>query len=204
MLKGIIFDVGGVLIRTQNRTRRDQWATQAGWSGSELEALIFGSESSRQAQLGQKSATTHWQWVGEQLGLDQAGLAILHHEFFAGDALDHSLLAYIGRLRGAGYRTGLLSNIGNDGRQLLTEQYPILDYFDGAVLSAEVGLMKPDPQIYHLAAHRTGVKPEEALFIDDFIENVAGAKAVGMQGIHFTDSDGVRQKLAALTGVALY
>jgi HAD superfamily hydrolase (TIGR01509 family) len=61
--------------------------------------------------------------------------------------------------------------------------------------------MKPEPKIYHLAAESVGVKPDEALFVDDFIENVEAARQVGMQAIHFSDSETVQQKLANITGV---
>ena len=62
-------------------------------------------------------------------------------------------------------------------------------------------MMKPDPQIYHLAAERLGVSLEEALFVDDFSENVRGAKKVGMQVLHFTDPQVAQQKLIDITGI---
>jgi 2-haloacid dehalogenase len=61
--------------------------------------------------------------------------------------------------------------------------------------------MKPDPKIYYLAAESVGVQVTEALFVDDFAENIEGARAVGMQALHFTDPDTARQELAAITGV---
>jgi putative hydrolase of the HAD superfamily len=69
------------------------------------------------------------------------------------------------------------------------------------VISAEVGLMKPDPRIYRLAAESVGLETTEVLFVDDFIENVEGAKAVGMQAIHFADPETAQRQLAAITGV---
>jgi HAD superfamily hydrolase (TIGR01509 family) len=56
---------------------------------------------------------------------------------------------------------------------------------DDILISAEVGLAKPDPRIYRLAAERLGVRPDEAVFVDDFAANVEGARAVGMRAIHF-------------------
>jgi HAD superfamily hydrolase (TIGR01509 family) len=61
--------------------------------------------------------------------------------------------------------------------------------------------MKPEPKVYLLAAESVGVKPDEALFIDDFIENVEGARRVGMQALHFQEPEALQQRLAELTGV---
>jgi putative hydrolase of the HAD superfamily len=126
----------------------------------------------------------------------------MRRDFFAGDALNEALLAQIQRLREAGYRTGLLSNFADDARQLWREVYSFIDFFDGVVISCEVGMMKPDPRVYPLAAESLGVRPEEAVFIDDFIENVEGARRAGMQAIHFSDPILAQQQLAELTGVA--
>jgi len=202
MLKAIIFDVGGVLIRTQSRQGREKWAEKLGMEPWDFENFIFNGESGRQAQLGQKSFEEHWGWLGRHFGLSQETLAQMRRDFFAGDALNLPLVEQIKRIRRANYRTGLLSNFADDARQLWSEVFPFIDHFDGIVISSEVGLMKPDPQIYLLAAEQVGVKPQEALFVDDFIENVEGARKVGMQAIHFTDPNMVHQKLAEITGVA--
>ncbi len=61
------------------------------------------------------------------------------------------------------------------------------ELFDTAVISAEVGLHKPQPEIYRLAAERLVVPPEECVFVDDLRENCAGAEAVGMTAILHRD-----------------
>jgi 2-haloacid dehalogenase len=67
--------------------------------------------------------------------------------------------------------------------------------FRDIVVSGEVKLLKPDPAIYFLALHRFGLKPAEALFIDDREINVEGARAVGMQAHLFVDADDLRARL---------
>lgn len=201
MLKAIIFDVGGVLIRTQSRVGREQWATRLGMEAREFEDFVFNGDSGRQTQLGQKTSDAHWRWLADYFGLDETDLATMRRDFFAGDALNEPLLDYVKRLRRAGYRTGLLSNFGDEARRLWAEIFPFIKHFDGVVISAEVGVMKPNPQIYYLAAESVGVNMEEALFVDDFIENVEGAKRVGMQALHFDDPAAVQQQLTAITGV---
>ncbi len=201
MLKAIIFDVGGVLIRTQSWAGREKWADRLGLDSWDFENFVFGGESGLQSQLGQKSFEAHWQYLGEHFELTPSDLTQMRHDFFAGDVLNETLLKHIQRLRQAGYISGLLSNFSDGARSLWSEVFPFTEYFDGIIISAEVGVMKPDSKIYYLALESVGVKPEEALFIDDFIENIEGAKQVGLQTIHFTNPEIVQQQLAKVTGV---
>ena len=71
------------------------------------------------------------------------------------------------------------------------------------MISAEVGLHKPEPEIYRLAAERLGVAPESCLFVDDLRENCEGAEAVGMTAIRHKDPDQTLARLEELTGVAV-
>lgn len=202
MIKAVIFDVGGVLIRTTSRTGREKWAKKVDMDSWDFENLVFNSQSGQQAQLGQKTYEAHWQWLGEHFGLNPADLKAMRQDFFAGDEMNKPLVAHVQRLRQAGYRTGILSNFADDARPLWTNVYPFIDNFDGIIISSEVGLMKPQAKIYHLAAESVDLPPAETLFIDDFIENIEGAKRVGMEAIHFKEPDLVRKQLADLTGVA--
>jgi putative hydrolase of the HAD superfamily len=63
------------------------------------------------------------------------------------------------------------------------------------VTSAEIGVMKPDPRIYQVALDRLGLSPPEAVFVDDFIENVEAARRLGMGGVHFVEPDQARDEL---------
>jgi HAD superfamily hydrolase (TIGR01509 family) len=60
--------------------------------------------------------------------------------------------------------------------------------------------MKPDPRIYYVALERLGVSPPQAIFVDDFIENVDAARQLGMQGIHFADPERARGQLEEWLG----
>ena len=71
------------------------------------------------------------------------------------------------------------------------------------MVSGEVGLRKPQPEIYELAAARLGVAPSACIFIDDISPNVSGAVAVGMTGILHADEEATIGELEILTGLAL-
>lgn len=83
------------------------------------------------------------------------------------------------RVRAAGHRTALLSN--SWGLEYPRDDWP--DLYDCTVISGEVGLRKPDPEIYELTAQRLGVTPAECVMVDDLVPNVRGAVAVGMVGV---------------------
>lgn len=110
------------------------------------------------------------------------------------------MLTAVSEIRQAGIRTGLLSNSWR------TDQYDraMLDgLFDDVVISGEVGMHKPNPDIYLLAAERLGVPPASCVFVDDLRENCEGAEAVGMMALLHRDVPGTLASLESLTGVSL-
>jgi epoxide hydrolase-like predicted phosphatase len=196
-LKAVIFDFGGVLVRTEDRTPRQELAKELGMSFAEIEQLVFSSPSGKQAAQGLLSAQQHWEKLGKTLGFSPAQLKDFRARFFAGDRLDNDLIGYVRRLR-EHYRTALLSNAWNDLYNYIQNTWHITDAFDQIVISAEVGYTKPDHRIYRLALDRLGVSPEQALFVDDFIENVEAARQVGLQALHFTEPQKAKEELQEL------
>jgi 2-haloacid dehalogenase len=91
-----------------------------------------------------------------------------------------------------------ITNFSVEKYRLTKARYPILDLFDHVVVSAEVGLLKPDPEIYRLLCKRRKLDPAEALFTDDSKDNCEGAIAIGMAAHHFTGSAGLRRALERL------
>lgn len=99
--------------------------------------------------------------------------------------LDHKLLEHIKELR-QHYKIGLLSNVGRGGIERYLKDIDHSEYFDSMVLSGEVGFVKPQPEIYNLAAEKLNVDPAECIFIDDADRNCAAAREVGMKAITYT------------------
>ena len=200
MIKAILFDVGGVLLRTFDQGPRQRWEKRLGLPPGGLEALVLNSERGHMAQRGEVTEEEHWQWVGHTLQLPAADLDQFRRDFWAGDRLDSGLVRDIRRLR-RGYRTGIISNAFDGLRHVLHTQYPIADAFDEIVVSAEEGIMKPDARIFERALSRIGCGPQEAVFIDDMAANVAGARAVGLAAVHFTSDVDLLAQLSLLSVV---
>jgi epoxide hydrolase-like predicted phosphatase len=197
VIKAVIFDVGGVLVRTPDRNRRRSWENQLGLSEWESEEIVFGGEMGTKAQLGQIGDDALWTWVGQRLGLNHDNLAAFRHDFWAGDILDSSLIEYIRRLRP--YRqTAVISNATDKLRHTLDETYAIADAFDLIVCSAEEKIMKPDHEIYRRTLDRLDRRPEETVFIDDTLANVQAARQLGMKALHFFPSMDVPVELGKL------
>jgi epoxide hydrolase-like predicted phosphatase len=135
---------------------------------------------------------------GRRLGLkDPEGLI---DSMFVGMQPDEAMVSACKAIRGSGMLTGLITNSWSTDhydRQLLAE------LFDTAVISAEVHMHKPQPEIYRLAADRLEVTPEECIFVDDLRENCEGAEAVGMTAVRHHNAAETIAKLTELTGVAL-
>ncbi len=83
------------------------------------------------------------------------------------------------------YLTAILSNAGDLDRQVFNDAYGIESLVDKVIISAEVGLAKPDPRIFRLALDQFDLQPAEAIFVDDLAVNVEAASQVGMRAIQF-------------------
>lgn len=197
-LSALIFDFGGVIVRTKDRLPREQLAEELNMTYEQLSDAIFASESSRLASLGRITAEEHWEAVRQALGVTENDLPRIRDLFWAGDTLDFDLVDLIRSFRPQ-YRTALLSNAWGDLRGMLTGYWKIADAFDEIVISAEEGVVKPYPQIYQITLERLHLEPGQAVFVDDFIENVQGAQAVGMQTIHFRSIDQIRAEIKDFT-----
>jgi putative hydrolase of the HAD superfamily len=197
MIKAIIFDVGGVLIRTEERAARSNLEVRLGLAPGAAEMLVFNGPLGIQAQSGAMTSEALWAAVQAELALDAAGLASFRAEFFGDDRLDTELLALVRRLRER-YQTAIISNAMDDLLEVVTNQYPLADAFDLIVGSAYQKVMKPAPEIFLWTLAQLGREPHEAVFIDDFAHNIEGARAVGMAAIHYQPGIDLAAELAAL------
>lgn len=196
-IRAVCWDFGGVLVRTFDRSGRERWEQRLGLAPNDLERWVFNGEVSARASQGRATTADVWRRIGEQFSLSTSDTEALAHDFFSGDRADEELVRLIRSLRPF-YLTALISNAWPGLRGWLTDVWGIADAFDQITSSAEVGMMKPEPPIYQHALRALGVLPGQAVFVDDFEENVAGARAVGMHALHFRTTDQAIEELQRL------
>ena len=117
---------------------------------------------------------------------------------FAGMQPDEAMIDAVKAAKRAGVRTGLISNSWGHGRY---DRDAFPELFHGVVISGEVGLYKPQREIFELGAEKIGLPPSDCVFVDDLRENCAGAEAVGMTAILHRGADSTLPELERLLGV---
>jgi len=118
---------------------------------------------------------------------------------FAAVRPEKQVIAAVRSARDAGVRTGLISNSWGTA---IYDPEALEGLFDVAIISGEVGMHKPQPEIYLLAADRLEVAPPRCVFVDDLRENVRGAEEVGMTAILHRDPEATVASLEDLLGIA--
>lgn len=196
-IKAVIFDLGGVLLRTADFTPRERLAANLNMDRHELEDFIFGGDSGDAAQRGEISVSKHWENLQYQINYTPQEFKTLLDMFFSQDRLDEDLVGYVRSLHKT-YKTALLSNAWDDLRQVIAAKWHFEDAFDVMIISSEVKVAKPDPKIFHLALDRLAVKASETIFVDDFQRNVDAAVSVGMHAIRFQSPKQLRDELELL------
>jgi putative hydrolase of the HAD superfamily len=149
----------------------------------------------RQLETGRISEDEFEHRFAKRLGLDDA--TDLIDSMFRGMKPSEPMVAAVRAARASGVHTGLVSNSWSTSHY---DRDMLAQLFEVAVISAEVGLHKPQPEIYRLASQRLGVEPERCVFVDDLRENCAGAEAVGMTAILHRDAAATVARLEELLG----
>jgi putative hydrolase of the HAD superfamily len=152
----------------------------------------------RQVETGQIDENEFARRIGGRMGVQETDGLV--DRLFAGIRPDGAMVAAVKRAKAAGVRTGLLSNSMGAGRY---DRKSFPELFDGVVISGEVGLHKPQPEIFRLGAERVGLPPEECVFVDDLRENCEGAEAVGMTAVLHRGAETTLPELEDLLGVGL-
>jgi putative hydrolase of the HAD superfamily len=202
-------DYGGVMTTSMSHAFA-AFALDAGIDPATFKAVIdeaYGGGDPHGMVAGLERGTTSLdefeRWLAERLSPGAARPVEadgLRGRLFAGMEPDPAMAGALARARAAGIRTGLLSNSWGDSGY---ERERFGELFDAVVISAEVGLRKPDREIFLLAADRIGVPPEECVFVDDLLHNADGARAVGMEAVVHRSAEFTIPRLEGLFGVSL-
>lgn len=199
MINSVIFDFGRVISAQKPMSLFRGYEQDLGLAPGRLNRVMFGSESWHQVLVGRKALDDYWLEIGPELGLHTPDeIQSFRQRYFADEAINEGVLDLIQGLQGR-YKLAVLSNAPPRLTQWLAD-WQILDLFDLVVCSGEEGVAKPDPAIFELTLARLGVAAEEAIFIDDSPGHVAAARALGLEGIHFTTAEVLARQLDALLG----
>jgi putative hydrolase of the HAD superfamily len=200
-IRALIFDVGGVLLQLPNSERQQRWEQQFSLADGAIAQALWGTDLAAQATLGRISSDQVWSGLGQTLALTADQLDQVRQKYFVDEYLDAAMEALLRRLR-PHYQLALLTNAWSDSRSVLTEKFALSRFVDEIVISAEVGLAKPDPAIYQLTLERLGRAADEALFVDDKLRNTIAAEKLGIASILFENSTqaiaAIEQRLGAM------
>lgn len=168
-----------------------------GYAGGPDSALVEGLETGR-IELGEfeRALAAH---LRVRPGAQAPAAEGLMRRIFAFLPRDPRMAALARRLRAAGVRTGLLTNTWGGAED--HDPAVLGQVFDVAVLSGEVGMRKPQAEIFALAAERLGLAPGDCLFVDDFESNVAAAREAGMEALRHEEASATIALLADRFGL---
>jgi putative hydrolase of the HAD superfamily len=200
-VKGLLVDFGGVLTSNVFDSFR-QFCEREGLDPDTVKRLFREDPRAlgelRRLEKGEVTEEEFAERFGPIVGVtDTDGLV---DRLFAGMEPDEAMIDAVKRARAEGLKTGLISNSWGHGRY---DRSTFPEMFDGVVISGEVGLYKPQPEIFAMGAEKVGLPAGECVFVDDLRENCAGAEAVGMTAVLHRGADSTLPELERLLGVAL-
>jgi len=182
-IKAIIFDCFGVLVTPGSKALANDYPKFAG----EISNL------DHQADYGLISRKEYTQALTNLVGLSDGQI---EDRYWKDSSVRvQSSFNWAKQLRQAGYKVGLLSNIGQGFFNGYFSDRERQELFDAVILSSEVGIAKPDVAIYEIMADKLGVKPDECVMVDDTQLNVEAAKNAGMRGVWFINTSQAKEEV---------
>jgi putative hydrolase of the HAD superfamily len=186
-IDAVLFDYGQVLSLPPDPAAWARIRTITGLDEDRLHAAYweFRHDYDRAALTG----PAYWHAVANRTGIildDTQMTALLAADVDLWLRLNWPMVEWAASLQHAGIRTGILSNIGDSIAEGVVARLPWLSAFYICIWSHALFMAKPEPPIFLETAEALGTSPPNILFIDDREENIAAAKALGMQTIHYT------------------
>lgn len=198
MIKTIIFDLGGVIVSQEVERLDDTMADYLDVNPEELKGVTAGYKHDlSKGKIGLSDVYSH---VLERFHKTNAVDEVVgkHLEIFGNilHELNEEILDLVKRLRERSYTVVCLVNAERDVVPLVRKR-GLYDHFEKAYISPDMGMAKPDAEIFLAALEDLGCRPEDALFIDDKLENVEGARKLGMKAIHYHEGMDLEKEMAA-------
>jgi putative hydrolase of the HAD superfamily len=201
-LRAVVFDYGIVLTGPPDAIAWANLLRITGLPEEQFHSLYWANRTA--LDEGKLTGILYWQKF-----LRDAGLPLDHaEELSRWDARlwtveNPVMVAWQLKLKQSGLLTAILSNISDNVQESVEREFAWIHCFDVLVWSYQLGIIKPNPAIYHYTLGKLGTQPEETLFIDDKRPNVEAARALGIQAIEYSSVEQLREELiaAGLDGV---
>lgn len=196
----VVFDVGNVLIRWDPQIVYREMIPddeKRAWFMQNVCTAAWNLEQDRGRSWEEAVAllvASHPEWENQIRAYDERW-----HEAVPGIIEDS--VAVLEELKGRGEKVYAITNFSREKWAECLIRFPFLQSFDGVVVSAHEGVIKPDPEIYEILLQRYGLVAPDCIFIDDSARNIEAARGVGMKAVHFVEPIDLRSELRKL-GVA--
>lgn len=199
-IRNIVFDIGNVVVRWNPALIAERaFGTERGTA--DYAAEIFGGPLWKAINRGEYSEAEAKLAYRRDHGLTTEEADDLFFHIKESLELLPDTAELMVRLSANGYRLFALTDNVHEIVAYLKQRYDFWDHFEGATVSAEIGLLKPSPEIYRHLLDSNGLEAEETLFLDDVPANAKGARDVGMHALVFTTADRAVADMRAL-GIA--
>jgi len=197
-IHAIFFDFGGVILKTFDGVDHDAIEAEFGLEAKMLRKCVYRDSRYMDFQVGK---CTYGEWAGSireaLLKVDERADAIMNAFMESPRVFNQDILGLVKRLHGR-YTLGIISNTTPGMEERLRERFELIDLFDVRVGSGDLGIAKPDAGIFLHATKLAGLTPGQSVFTDDRADFAEAARAVGMQGFHFTGYEGFLEDLRSV------
>ena len=187
-IKVLLFDLGRVLVDFDHLRSAERIAAFCSKTPRQIYDLFFESDATIAFEAGKITPEDFYLQVKQMLDLklSYASFEPIWNDIFFLSAQNRSVFGLVNNLR-VNYKTAMLSNINILHYEYLKKNFPIFEVFDKVFLSFQLGLIKPDKEIYNLVIRDLGVSPQEIFYTDDRCALVESAKSLGMRGCVFSN-----------------
>ena len=199
-IKTVFFDFGGVIIKTPTLKWLNRWKKILGF-GDEPE-IIEMLENPNESQLvkdiclGRITEDHLWTMMAEKWHIKPQLIQRVRQRLFSKRHLNKGMVKFMAEVQ-KNYQTAILSNAGDQTRRVMEDVYNLDHFVDEIIISAEEGVIKPDPAIFQLAVDRLGAEPETSLLLDDYVVNINAAREFGMKAVQFVNTQQAIQMVRA-------
>ncbi len=192
----IVFDIGNVILHFDYLRAARRFAEATELPLETIEKHFYFSELERLYSKGKISSEGFFAKLKEDLKLkiDFDTFANIWNDIFW---LNHEVADLLKALKGK-YRLAAITNTTELHFRYWTDNFPVLKLIEVFFASHEVGLRKPDPELFKLVLKRLGAQPQEVVFVDDMEENAKAAKELGIRTVHYGSSNQLEEELKSL------